>query len=215
MRVVADEVDFARIHDQQRRRVVAVEEACVGIDQALQILALHALLVANAAPRDALLQHVDRGLQVNHQVRDRRVDREALVYLLIQRVFLVIEGHAREQPVLVEQEIRDPHRCEQIGLTQLLQLAHALEQEIQLGRQRAGARVLVKALEKRVFLGALEHHVCAPQRRQAPREAGLADANRTFDHDVAVCERSSRLGGRGTHWRQVTAARGCRQRWRS
>src|SRR5271169_4288457 len=49
LRIVTDEVGLAGVDDQQRRRVVVVKEPRVRLDQSLQVLALHALLVADAA----------------------------------------------------------------------------------------------------------------------------------------------------------------------
>jgi hypothetical protein len=87
------------------------------------------------------LQHLDGRLQVDDQVRHGRVDRQPFVDLLVQRVLLVVERDAREQAVLVEQEVGDAHGREQVGLLQRLHLPRALEQEDRAAREtrsRAG-----------------------------------------------------------------------------
>ncbi len=113
------------------------------------------------------LQHVHRRLQVDHEVRHRRVDGQARIHLLVERKFLVVQGQPREQAVLVEQVIGDAHGLEQVGLAQLLQLTRTLEQEVQLGLERGSARVAIEALEKRVFVVLLEHEFAAEAARQA------------------------------------------------
>ena len=133
------------------------------------------------------LQHVDRRLQVDHEVRHRCVDGQARIHLLVEREFLVVQGQPREQAVLVEQVVGHAHGLEQVGLAQLLQLPRTLEQEVQLGLERGSARVAIEALEKRVFVVLLEHELAAEAARQPSRKARLADADRSFDDDIAMC----------------------------
>ena len=143
--------------------------------------------------RDAFEQHVDGRLQVDDQVGHRRVDREPLVDLLVQRELLVVEREPREQPVFLEHVVGDAHLLEQVGLAQVLQLPRPLEQEIQLRLERDRVRVAVEALEKRVLGILLEHQLAAEAAAEAAHEAGLADADRAFDHDVAVRRRHDGL----------------------
>src|SRR4030067_2566699 len=44
---------------------------------------------------------------------------------------------------------------------------------------------LVGAFEERILLGALEQQIAAERQRQLLRQAGLADADRAFHHQVA------------------------------
>src|SRR6185437_14372138 len=128
-------------------------------------------------------QHVDRRLQIDHQVRRRRVDRQLRVDLLVQRELFLVERELREQPVLVQQVVGDAHRLEQIVLTDIFELARALEQEEQLRLQRRRARVAVEALEERILVGLLQDQLAAEAAREPTGEAGLAYADRAFDDD--------------------------------
>src|SRR4030065_2371364 len=44
---------------------------------------------------------------------------------------------------------------------------------------------LIEAFEERIVLGALEQQIAAERQRQLLRQAGLADADRAFHHQVA------------------------------
>ncbi len=138
------------------------------------------------APPDALEQHVDGRLQVDHQIGLRRADVELGIQLLVERVFVVIERDAREQPVLLQQIVRNAYRREQVRLVERGELLRALQQEVQLRRQGRGARVPVEALEERVLRRLLQHRLGGETLAQAPRQARLADADRSFDHDELV-----------------------------
>ena len=54
----------------------------------MQVIVANLLLVVDAALGDAFAQQLDRRLQVNHQVRARRVERQVRVDLLVQRQFV-------------------------------------------------------------------------------------------------------------------------------
>ncbi len=45
---------------------------------------------------------------------------------------------------------------------------------------------LIEALQERILVGLLENQLAAEAARQPPGEAGLADADRPFDHDQAM-----------------------------
>ena len=172
--VVVHRIDRRGIDDQQRRGVVAVEEARIGLGELLEIAALDVLLVANAALGDAVHQHIDRRLQIDHQIGLGRIHDHAFVDPFVQRILGIIERHAREQPILLQQIIRDAHRAEQILLPDLLELARTLEKEEKLRLERRGARVLVEALEEGILIRLLQYELTAEGLREQPREAGLA-----------------------------------------
>ncbi len=132
--LVIDQVDRLRVHGEQRAVVVIVEKPGVGFGQALQVIVADLLLVIDAALGDALAQRVQWRLQVDHQVGPRRVERQLRVDLLVEREFVGVQRHLREQPVLVDHEIGDPRGLEQVGLAKILYLARALQQEMQLRR---------------------------------------------------------------------------------
>src|SRR5690606_29445578 len=62
--VAAGEVDVAGIDDQQWCLVVEMEEARVGIVEAIEVVGADALFGGIAAPLDALQQYIARRLQV-------------------------------------------------------------------------------------------------------------------------------------------------------
>jgi len=107
------------------------------------------------------------------------------VDLLVERELVRRQREAREQRVLVEQEVGHHRPREHVGLRERLQHARALEQEKELHRQRVALHVLVEAREERVLFGLLEHQIRAEARGQAARQAGLARADRPFHHQMA------------------------------
>ncbi len=90
------------------------------------------LLVIDAAPGDTLEQHIDRRLQIHHQIGLGGLDIELGIHLLVQSVLGIIERHAREQAILFQQVIRHAHTGEQILLLERGQLLGPLEQKVQL-----------------------------------------------------------------------------------
>ena len=150
----------------------------------LKVVTLYQLFKSDAAPGDSFQQYLDRRLEVDHQIGGRRLNIEALIDLLIQLPLLRVQYQFREQPVLLHQVVGHLDRAEQVALAFLLKLTGALKQEKQLHRQRAAARVLVKPLEEWVRPGLFFDQVASETVRQAPGEAGLADANRAFHHDI-------------------------------
>ena len=163
-----------------------MEESRVGLRELFQVGALDVLLIANAALRDAIHQHIDGRLQVHHEIRLRRIDHHTLVDAFVQRIFRIIERHARKQSIFLEQVVGNAHRAEQILLPHFLELAGTLEQEKQLGLKCSRARILVEPLEEGILLRLLEHQLAREGLRQSPREAGFADADRPLDDDEAV-----------------------------
>src|SRR3569832_1610850 len=179
--LVLHTIDNGGIDDQQRRGIVVIEEQRISIGETLQIGRIHQTLVGD----DALEQHPDRRLQIDHKIRLRRHHREVLINLLVQLQLIIIEGELREEAILLQQEVADQAAAEHIALPQMLQLLHALQQKRQLGRQRGLARVLIKALEKGIVLSTLQQQFTAEGRSEPTRKTGLADAYRSLDDDVA------------------------------
>src|SRR5256885_16764103 len=96
------------------------------------------------------------------------------------------EREPREERVLLEEEIADGEPGEEIHLRELPQLAYPLEEEEQLRRQREAGHVLVEARQERILLRTLQHQGRVQPAGQAPGEARLADAHRSFDYDVVI-----------------------------
>src|SRR6267378_7627305 len=107
------------------------------------------------------------------------------------------ERQAREQRVLLEEKIADGEPGEEIHLRELPQLADPLEKEEQLRRQREAGHVLVEARQERILLRTLQHQGRVQPAGQAPGEARLADADRSFDDDVVVLRERQEAGARG------------------
>src|SRR5690606_26552496 len=127
----------------------------------LEVRRLDRLLVTDAALAHPVQQHIRRRLQVDHEIWPRRVDGKMLVGLPVQRQFIGREREIREQGVLLQQEIADAHRVEQIDVGKVQALHGGLEQENQLHRQRMAAGVAVETIEDELFLGLLQRQVGA------------------------------------------------------
>src|SRR5690606_38073549 len=103
----------------------------------------------------------------------RSIDGESVIHLLVDSQLVVIKGNPGKQLVFFDQEVRHPHRLEEVILAQGFQLVGALEQEEQLGGQGGGLGVAVESRQKGVFLGLLEQHVVVEQTRQVARQGGF------------------------------------------
>jgi len=163
-----------------------MEESAVALCQTAEVVRVHALLVGHAAAAHAVDQRGQGRLQVDDQVRHRRLRRELVEHGAVEPVLGVVEVEAREQRVLVEQEVTHRERREQAGLSEAAQLLDALEQKAQLGRQRVAPHVFVEQRQEGVVAGGLEQQFATPGLGQPPRERGLAGADRPLDHHMAV-----------------------------
>src|SRR5262245_47149063 len=199
-----DRVNGRGVDDQQRRRIEIVEEASVRVSETFEIVRLDQLLVRNAATRHALQQNLRRRLQINDQIRCRRIQLERVRDLVVETELVGIEIELGEEPVFLQQEVGYTNRREHVALPNLLDLARALKQEEQLRRQRRLPPVAIEPLEERVLLRLLEYQLAREALRQPFRETRLADADRTFDDDVA---RSVERNGVGA-WVARVAFRG-------
>ena len=106
--------------------------------------------------------------------------------LLVEAELRIVQGDAREQPILLQQVVRDPHLGEEVLLVEGGELLATLKEKIELRRQRAGARSLVEALEGRVLRRIHQHRLSREALGETPGEARLADAYRPFHHDELV-----------------------------
>ena len=119
---------------------------------------------------------------------------------MVERELVGIQRQLGEQPILLDHEVADPHRREEIALADAFELAHALEQERELGRERVRPRVLVEAREERIVPGRLQQRRASEAPGEPLREGGLAHPDRPLDHDVAEVScghRPSRAGSTG------------------
>src|SRR5882672_9237646 len=176
------------------------------VSRVISVSPVEELAVAAHRPY-ALDQRRGLRLQVDDQVRARRLRLERVEYLLVEMQLVAVEGQPGEQRVLLEQEIAHRDAAEQIQLYELAQLGDPLEEKEQLRRQREPCHVLIEPRQERVLLGTLEDQVRLHPGGEAPGEAGLADAYRPFDDDVAVLE-----GHRGSRNRRPSYTREARIR---
>ena len=170
-----------------------MEESRIRFLQTLEIVAIDLLLVADAPPGNPLEQYIDRCLQIDHEIGNRRVDGESGIDLLVQPVLFVVQGQARKQPILVEQIVRDAHCVEEIVLTDVFELTRALEEKEQLRRQRTRARIAIEALEERILLRLLQDQLAAEAAGQTTRKARLPDPDGPFDDDETMRRNYGRL----------------------
>src|SRR5438552_172594 len=182
------EVDVARVDDEQRSFVPAVEEIVVGARQLGQVVGVEPALELPSALLDAPEQDVEAGLQVDDQVGLQDAGPEVLVDALVEAELVRVERDRGEDPVLGEQVVRDGHAVEEILLEQVLLLLEAREQEEELGLEGVLLPVLVEAREERVLLDDLVQPPAAEALAQRARQRRLPDPDRPFDHDVAVLQ---------------------------
>ena len=157
----------------------------IGVAQALQIIFADALLHRDAALLNSLQQGRRRRLQPHDQVGLGHARRDLRVHLRVEPVFLIAQVEPGEQGVLGEQEIADDAARKHALLRQGLHLLDALEQKEQLRLERVAEAVVVEALEEGVVVGLLKQQLGTELLSQAARKRALADADRTFDDDVA------------------------------
>ena len=134
----------------------------------------------------ALDQRVDGRLQIDDEIRRRRLRLQVRIDLFVEAVLGIGEIEPREQRILVEHEVRDGRAAEHVELADTGELVDALEQKRELRRQRVARDVGVEALEERILLGPLEELLAADVLREHVREARLAGADRSLDDDIAA-----------------------------
>ena len=161
---------------------------------------------SNARPRSLMRERQVSTLAVRWMTRsgfgsalgERRPD------LLVEPHLLVAERQVREDLVLRERVVGDDELLEEVHLRDLLLLAVAREQEVDLRLEGRPLPPLVEVGEERV-LDVLEDLRAGEALREEPGERGLPDADRSLDRDVPE---GKLLGAEGA----PTGARGYRRR---
>src|SRR4029079_2679327 len=97
-----------------------------------------------AALGNALDQRFRLRLQVDDQIGNDGLGFQVRIDLLVQGEFVVRQIQLREQRVLVEQEVGDRRAAEQVRLRQRPDLVDALEEEVELRRQRIARHVPIE-----------------------------------------------------------------------
>jgi hypothetical protein len=183
---VISKIEMLGIDGEHRGRIVLIEEARVGFRQPHQVFLRNIVLVGDVAALYPLDQGLRRRLQVDHEIRRRRLRFQMGVDLPVEGELVVVQRETREQGILLDHEIGDRDPGEQVELRQRAHLRRALEQEKELGRQRMARAILVEAGQERVGVGIFQQRQAAGALAQHARERGLAGADRAFDDDVAV-----------------------------
>jgi len=132
------------------------------------------------------------------EIRLRRLARDSVVDLVVQRKLFGIQIHFRKHAVLVEMKIGNAEPGKKIRLSQIVELLRALKQEEQLRRKRGVSFASIEALEKRIRADFFEQQVTAQSFGKACRETGLADADRAFDDNESAGRIPAGRSG-GTH----------------
>src|SRR5208282_2427653 len=181
-----DEVEALAVDDQQRCVLVLVEVSAVGVGQPRQVMFRDAALVVDAALVHALDQGAHRGLEVDDEVRGRRLGLEVRIHLFVECELLVAQVEAREKRILVEKEVCYRRAPKQVELGEVPDLVDALEQEVELRRQGEARHVRVEAPQEGILLRRLEQGVAIEVRGEGSGEARLARADGPLDDDVAA-----------------------------
>ena len=83
------------------------EKVLVRLDHFFQIILVDRFLSRRILLLEALLQHLGRGLQVNHQVGRGQLLTEIVVIAVVGFEFLVVQIEAGEELVFLEDEVGD------------------------------------------------------------------------------------------------------------
>ena len=124
-------------------------------------------------------------MQVDHEIRDGRIDAHLAEYLLVQCELIGLQIDAGEQRVFFQHEVCDASLIKHISLFKLGDFLHALKQEEQLRGERCLLPVLIEPLQKRVQLSLFKQQVVVKGIGDAPREGGFAHTNGTLHRNVA------------------------------
>ena len=118
-----------------------VEEPRVAFGEQGQVIVADPAFEERGAAPDAFDKDSRLGLQVHHQVRHRGVRAQRVVDALVERELVAGQRYAREQGILVEQEIRYRGAPEHVGLCERLDLLGALEEEEELRLTSVGVDI--------------------------------------------------------------------------
>ena len=184
--VVIDEVEVLGIDHHHRRGVIAMEKTRIAFAEKDQVIVADLAFHVDTPFAYPGNQGFGPGLQVDDQIGgDRTRPRDTIINLAIEFVFVVAQGQAGKQRVLLQQIIADDRAREKLRLRQFAQLVKAMKKKEELGLQGVALLVLVETAEKRVGLGLFEQQFGVQMFTQASGQAGLADPDRAFDNDVA------------------------------
>src|SRR5580704_2144731 len=130
-------------------------------------------------------QNFDPRAEVNHQVWLCELTIEQAIDALVEHEFIGIEVEPGKDAILGEQVVGHRRLGKEVLLGELTLLIVAGQQEIELDREGVLFRVLVETCDEWIAIGVLEHDARADSESQRLREAGLADADRPFNSNIA------------------------------
>ena len=159
------------------------KEVLVGLDYFRQILVADRPFAGHIFFLEPLLQHLRRGLQINHQVWRGQLFAEVIVVAVVGVEFLVIQIEAGKELIFFEDEIRDYNLLRARTEIEGLQLLETPHQKCELSLKRGSAVALVKRVEKRIRIGF--HHALGIQALgQKARQSALAHSDGPFHSNV-------------------------------
>src|SRR5690554_2617113 len=106
-----------------------MEKPGIGLVECAEVIAADVLFDRQTALSNTITQHVQRRLQIDHQIGAGRIDGELVVNLLINIQLIIVQRDLREQLVFFDKKIRYSYWLKNIVLTKCLQLVGALKQK--------------------------------------------------------------------------------------
>ena len=181
------QIEMRGLDDEQRRGRVMEEEVVVGLPDFGEVILtregdLNLRSLGALAPQP--LQHVDRRLEKDDEVGQRKIARHQLVEPLIDEQLVVVEIGERVDAIALEDEVANRRLAEKISLAQLLKPALPGEREEQLRLKCGAAAAAVELREKRV-LGIVLHYRGVQSRSESLGEECFAETRRPFDRQIA------------------------------
>ena len=188
--VVAGEVHFVVVGDEQGGVVVEVEEAAVFFVDAAEVAFGEEVGHAFAARAQAFFGRRAAGLQVDDEVGHGHFGHDFVFGFpkqgLFVGIFVVVEDDGDEDFVFFQQEVGDDAAVFGFFGVDDVDGFGAAQQKVQFGGKAVVGGVLVEEFEKRVGFGAFGKVEGVEVAGQPPRLLGFAAADCAFDLDVSV-----------------------------
>src|ERR1044071_7301500 len=155
------------------------KEVFIGLDHLFNVVVAHGGFTGDVFLAQALLQHVGRGLKVNHQVRRGQLLAEELVIAVINFQLRIAQIDVGEDLVFFKDVVGDD------GLARLgphfkpLQLLKAADKKGKLGLESGAALAFIKRAQKRIVLR-LDYALRVQPVRDDVGQRALAHADGAF-----------------------------------
>jgi len=125
VRIIMRRVDLVRVDDKQRGLVEAEKEVIMSLDNLLEVGLGDPALDLPTSALDTLDQRADFRLKIDDKLRLGNVCGEKLKELFVGRKFRIVQVEVGEDPILLEEIIRDEGAVEELALGQVTQLLMA------------------------------------------------------------------------------------------